>query len=194
MLGRGDRAFSYHLRTLPAMRNDDAELHCMEPYVYSQFITGKEHPYHFGRAHNSWLTGTASWSFVALSQYILGIRPSYDGLVIDPCLPSDFRSYSVRRIFRGRRFDIDVLNPHGVARGVRCLTVNGNAVQGNTVPLSDVRDNNHVVVIGRLLKYMQRPAEVAGNVKAPCRLQFLSRRYAISHPPVSRWDRRSGWH
>lgn len=146
MLGRGDRAFKYYLSYLPAMRNDDAELHCMEPYVYSQFITGKEHPYHFGRAHNSWLTGTASWSFVALSQYILGIRPSYDGLVIDPCLPSDFRSYSVRRIFRGRRFDIDVLNPHGVARGVRWLTVNGNAVQGNTVPLSDVRDNNHVVV------------------------------------------------
>lgn len=146
MLGRGDRAFQYYLSYLPATRNDSAELYRMEPYVYSQFITGKEHPYHFGRAHNSWLTGTASWSFVALSQYILGIRPDYDGLVIDPCLPASFRSYAVKRIFRSKQFDIEVSNPHGIARGVEFLAVNGHVMKDNLVPLSEMKDKNHVVV------------------------------------------------
>ena len=150
MLGRGDRAFKYYLSYLPAARNDRADLYRSEPYVYSQFITGKDHPYYFGRAYNSWLTGTASWSFVALSQYILGIRPSYDGLIIDPCIPSSFREYTVKRVFRGKWFDIRVLNPQGVCSGVTHMTVNGAVIEGNLVPFSEMKDHNCVVVtLGR---------------------------------------------
>lgn len=150
MLGRGDRAFEYYLSFLPAAKNDNADLYTMEPYVYSQFITGKEHPYKFGRARNSWLTGTASWSFVAISQYILGVRADYDGLIVDPCIPQDWEGFRVSRVFRGKRFDIEVRNPDKVSRGVISLTVNGRKLDGTLIPLDVMQDSNKVeVVLGR---------------------------------------------
>jgi N,N'-diacetylchitobiose phosphorylase len=147
MLGRGDRAYEYYLSYLPAARNDDPRVYRMEPYVYCQFITGKEHPYQFGRARNSWLTGTASWSFVAVSQYILGVRADYDGLIVDPCIPRSFEEYKLTREFRGRRFDIVVKNPDRVCHGVKSMTVNGEAVTGNLIPPAMMKDTNRVVVV-----------------------------------------------
>jgi N,N'-diacetylchitobiose phosphorylase len=108
----------------------------MEPYVYSQFITGKEHPYHFGRARNSWLTGTASWGFVALTQYILGVRADYDGLVLSPAIPSSWDGYEVTRQFRGARYEIAIRNPHHLCSGIKKLLVNGKPVEGNRIPIA----------------------------------------------------------
>src|SRR5690606_23302220 len=108
MLGRGDRAFELFQAFLPSKKNDCAERYSMEPYAYAQFITGRDHPYKFGRARNSWLTGTATWAFVALSQYILGVRASYAGLLVDPAPPSDWKEFSVTRSFRGATYLIAV--------------------------------------------------------------------------------------
>jgi N,N'-diacetylchitobiose phosphorylase len=147
MLGRGDQAYRYYLSFLPAAKNDSADLYTMEPYVYSQFITGKEHPYHFGRARNSWLTGTASWSFVAATQFILGVRSDYDGLVIDPCIPPDWDQYEVTREFRGKTFHIVIKNPDKVSRGVSSLTINGQKCEGNLIPLSLMAEQNTVIAV-----------------------------------------------
>lgn len=147
MLGRGDRAFEYYLSFLPAAKNENADLYTMEPYVYSQFITGKEHDQHFGRARNSWLTGTASWGFVSISQYILGVRAEFDGLVIDPCVPKEWKEYEVTREYRGKTFNITVNNPNGICHGVKELLVNGEIIKGNLIPLACMREINEVVVI-----------------------------------------------
>jgi N,N'-diacetylchitobiose phosphorylase len=147
MLGRGDRAFEYYLAYLPANYNDTADEYYMEPYVYSQFITGIEHANSFGRARNSWLTGTASWSFVAISQYILGVRSDYDGLIIDPSIPKAWDGFKITRRFRGKQFNITVQNPNHVSKGVASMTVNGQKVDGFTAPLSLAKDVNDVLVV-----------------------------------------------
>ncbi len=116
MLGRGDRAYELYRAFLPAAKNETAERYGMEPYVYAQFITGVDHPSHFGRARNSWLTGTATWAFVALSQYILGVRPDYDGLVIHPATPSSWPGFRVKRKFRGADYEITVQGSGKVRR------------------------------------------------------------------------------
>lgn len=136
MLGRGDRAFEFYRAFLPAAKNDTADTYTMEPYVYSQFITGKEHPHHFGRARNSWLTGTASWSFVAISQYILGVRADYDGLTIDPTIPSTWDGYEVTRVYRGTTYKIKVTNPDHVCAGVKRITMDGQEIKGNLLPIA----------------------------------------------------------
>src|SRR5690606_1397139 len=100
VIGRGDRAFEVYAKTAPAYLEDVSEIHRMEPYVYSQTIAGRDAP-RFGEAKNSWLTGTAAWNFVAISQWILGIRPEYDGLRVDPCIPSWLEGFTVERRFRG---------------------------------------------------------------------------------------------
>ncbi|MBP7176511.1 MAG: hypothetical protein KBA53_09930 [Thermoclostridium sp.] len=146
MLGRGDRAFEYYLSFLPAAKNENADLYTMEPYVYCQFITGKEHPYHFGRARNSWLTGTASWAFVALSQYILGVRADYDGLVIDPSIPSEWDGFEVYREYRGKGFSIKIENPDHICHGVSEILLNGETIQGNKIPLEKMQPQNTVLV------------------------------------------------
>jgi N,N'-diacetylchitobiose phosphorylase len=146
MLGRGDRAYEYYRAFLPAAKNDSAEVYTMEPYVYAQFITGNEHPSKFGRARNSWLTGTAAWAFVSMSQHILGVRPDYDGLVVDPSIPAAWDGFTVTRTFRGKEVRIAVTNPRHVQHGVRRLTVNGQAVQGTCIPLNLLREVNQVEV------------------------------------------------
>ena len=146
MLGRGDRAFEYYRAFLPAARNDSADVYTMEPYVYAQFITGREHPTKFGRARNSWLTGTAAWAFVAMSQYILGIRPDYDGLIVDPVIPAAWDGFTVTRRFRGKEVEIRVTNPRHVNRGVRAMSVNGKRVEGHVIGVSDIEPNTKVDV------------------------------------------------
>ncbi len=127
MSGNGERAFEYYKQILPARRNSDADLLEVEPYVYPQNILGKEHP-QFGIGRNSWLSGTAAWNMVASSQYILGIRPGYDCLVVDPCIPSNWNGFRATRVFRGAEYNIEVKNPSHVCSGIKKITVNGVAV------------------------------------------------------------------
>lgn len=132
-LGRGDRAFEVYRRTAPAYITNQ-ELHRTEPYVYSQMVAGKDAVSH-GEAKNSWLTGTAAWNFVAVSQHILGIRPHWDGLEIDPCIPAEWEGYQVTRVFRGKSVRVSVSNPGRVSRGVAEMRVNGDAYPGQIVPV-----------------------------------------------------------
>jgi cellobiose phosphorylase len=132
-VGRGDRAHDYYLRINPSAREDISEVHRCEPYVYAQMIAGRDAPTH-GEAKNSWLTGTAAWNYVAITQWILGIRPEYDGLRIDPCIPPAWSGFSVTRSFRGRVLHITVHNTSGVCRGVTKMRVDGKAVPGNLIP------------------------------------------------------------
>ena len=97
-------------------------------------IAGKD-AFKPGEAKNSWLTGTAAWNFYAISQYILGIQPTYDGLRIDPCIPAEWKEYSVTRQFRGATYCIEIKNPNGNMKGVKSLTVGGELVEGNIIPM-----------------------------------------------------------
>ena len=133
-LGRGNEAFEYYKKICPAYVEERSELHKMEPYIYSQMIAGKE-AYKPGEAKNSWLTGTASWNFVALSQYILGIRPDFDGLIVDPCIPAEWNEFRVTRVFRGTTYEITVKNPDHKCKGVSSIIVDGNDIKGNVIPL-----------------------------------------------------------
>ncbi len=131
-LGRGDRSFDYYTRINPSAREAISEVHRCEPYVYAQMVAGRDAPT-FGEAKNSWLTGTAAWNFVAITQHILGIRPTYDGLQIAPVLPSDWDGFTATRLFRGTIYQIDVERA-GPGDDV-ALTVDGVPVQGDIVPL-----------------------------------------------------------
>jgi cellobiose phosphorylase len=133
VLGRGDRAFDYYRRIAPAWQ-DDLELHKVEPYVYAQMVAGKE-SFRPGEAKNSWLTGTAAWNFHAITEHILGIKPDFDGLRIDPCIPPGWREYTVTRRFRGTRYVIRIRNPEGVSKGVRSITVDGEAIESGLIPV-----------------------------------------------------------
>ena len=135
-LGNGERAFEYYLAICPRRKEARSRPYRSEPYVYAQVIAGRDAAIP-GEAKNSWLTGTAAWTFVSISQGILGIKPDYAGLRIDPCIPRAWSSYRVRRRFRGTTYDISVENPDGVCAGVRSLKVDGQAVEGNVVPLAE---------------------------------------------------------
>jgi len=134
MVGNGDRAFDYYLRINPSAREKYGDLHRCEPYVFAQMIAGKDAPTH-GEAKNSWLTGTAAWTYFTVTQWILGIRVEYDGLRIDPVIPAKWKGFTVTRKFRGNTYEIEVKNPKGKQSGVRQLTVNGKPVAGNLLPV-----------------------------------------------------------
>jgi len=123
-MGRGERAFEVYRKTCPAYLQDVMQLHRTEPYVYSQMIAGRDAVNH-GEAKNSWLTGTAAWTFVNVSQHILGIKPGFDGLLVNPCIPASVKGFTVERTFRNKKFIINVDNSAGVEKGVKSLTVNG---------------------------------------------------------------------
>ena len=129
--GRPERAFEYYRKIAPAYLQDIQELHRMEPYVYSQMVAGKGTPRQ-GEAKNSWLTGTAAWNFVAVSQWILGIRPDWDGLRVEPCLPSALQEVEVTRVFRGCTYRISIRN--GGRQGAPSLSVQGAAAASTVVP------------------------------------------------------------
>ena len=133
LLGNGERAYEYYAQINPAEHNDRIEVYECEPYVYAQNILGDEHP-QFGLARNSWLSGTAAWCYQAATQWILGIRPEFGGLRIDPCLPLTWDGFSVARRFRGRGLSITVHNPEGVSKGVTRMTVDGIALPGSLIP------------------------------------------------------------
>ena len=146
VVGRGNRAWQVYTRTCPAYIEDISEIHRTEPYVYSQMIAGKDAP-NFGEAKNSWLTGTAAWTFLDVSQYILGIRPDYDGLVVDPCIPASLNGFSAKRDFRGVTYHITVKNPNGAEKGVASMTVDGTPVEGNMIPFDGSKKEVQVEVV-----------------------------------------------
>ncbi len=133
VLGHGDRAFETYRKICPAYLEDVSEIHRTEPYVYSQMVAGKDAAT-FGEAKNSWLTGTAAWTFVSISQAILGIQPQLEGLKIDPCIPAGWSGFTVRRRFRGAEYRIAVDNPDGVQQGVKELYVDGVQIEGTVIP------------------------------------------------------------
>lgn len=146
VIGRGNRAFEIYQKTCPAYLEDISEIHRTEPYVYSQMIAGADAPKH-GEAKNSWLTGTAAWTFVNVSQYILGIKPDYNGLVIDPCLPDRINELTITRVYRGAMYHIHVTKTDGTEKGVTKMTVNGQAVDGNCVPFEKDATEYQVEII-----------------------------------------------
>src|SRR6187431_81896 len=131
VIGRPERAWEYYKKICPSYLEDISDLHRTEPYVYAQMIAGKD-AVKPGEAKNSWLTGTGSWNFVAISQYLLGVRPEWDGLLVQPCMTRDVAEYSIVRRARGATYNIKVTNSGSAAPAK--LTVNGKAIEGNLVP------------------------------------------------------------
>ncbi len=153
--GEGDQAFKYYSEIAPAFTEETSDIHKTEPYVYGQMIGGKDagadigkQGDNFGQGKNSWLTGTAAWNMVAISQYILGIAADFDGLKIDPSIPHEWDGMKATRQFRGATYDITVKNPDHVCKGVKSMTVDGRAVDGNVIPVMDGGRHTVEVVLG----------------------------------------------
>ena len=145
VIGRGDRAFEIYQKTCPAYCEEFSEIHRTEPYVYSQMVAGRDAKFH-GEAKNSWLTGTAAWTFVNVSQYILGVYPTHNGLSIDPCVPKDFGDFELTRKFREGNYNIKVQNPDNVEKGIKSITVDGKAIDGCVIPYVKGKGTYDVVV------------------------------------------------
>ena len=146
IMGNGDRAFEYYSQINPVVKNDRIEEFECEPYAYPQNILGDEHP-QFGLARNSWLSGTASWAYQAGTPYILGIRATYAGLEIDPCIPSQWHGFKATREFRNAVYHVEVTNPDHVCKGVRSIRVDGKEINGNVVPVFEDGSAHRVDVI-----------------------------------------------
>lgn len=145
VIGRGDRAFEIYKKTCPAYIEDISEVHRTEPYVYSQMVAGADAKF-FGEAKNSWLTGTAAWTFVNVSQYILGVYPTHTGLSINPCVPKGFGDFELTRQFREGSYNIKVVNPDNVEKGIKSITVDGKPVEGCVIPYVKGKETYDVVV------------------------------------------------
>ena len=145
MIGRGTRAFEIYQKTCPAYVEEFSEIHRTEPYVYSQMVAGRDAP-RFGEAKNSWLTGTAAWTFTNISQYILGIMPTLDGLSINPCIPEDFGDFQIKRKFREGTYYIQIHTTPHVEKGVKSMTVDGTDISGHVVPYEKGKEEYHVEV------------------------------------------------
>ncbi|MBY9012333.1 MAG: glycosyl transferase [Candidatus Lokiarchaeota archaeon] len=133
-LGRGDIAYEYFKKIALTSKNKIAEIHQTEPYIFSQMITGNDHP-KFGAAKNSWLTGTASWTLKAATDWILGTRPEFHGLIIDPCIPKKWNKFRVIRHFRKAIYDIHVQNPEHLSKGIKEVRVDNQIQENNLLPV-----------------------------------------------------------
>jgi cellobiose phosphorylase len=148
VVGNGDRAWDYYKKICPSYLEEISDLHKTEPYVYAQMVAGKE-AFKPGEAKNSWLTGTASWNFYAVTQYMLGIRPEYDGLLIDPCIPTDWKGFKATRKFRGATYQIEVVNPDRKSKGIKEVTIDGLPYKSNLIPVfGDGKDHKIKLVMG----------------------------------------------
>ncbi len=146
-LGRGSRAMKFYDSLLPCNQNDMIEIREAEPYSYCQFVMGRDHTA-FGRARHPWLTGSGGWNYTAVTRWILGVRLSFEGMVIDPCIPADWKEFQVTRRWRGATFDITVRNPSRIEKGVRSVALNGKLVQGAIPPQPAGSVNEVLVVMG----------------------------------------------
>ena len=148
VVGNGDRAWDYFKKICPSYLEEISDLHKTEPYVYAQMVAGKD-AFKPGEAKNSWLTGTASWNFYAVTQFMFGIRPEYDGLLIDPCIPKDWKGFKASRKFRGATYNIEVVNPNEKSKGISKITVDGQSYKSNLIPVfGDGKEHSVIVVIG----------------------------------------------
>jgi cellobiose phosphorylase len=143
MLGRGDQAYEYYKKLSPPIKNRIAEIHGAEPYVYAQTIAGRDHP-NFGAARQSWLTGTAAWMMKVATNWILGIRPQYHGILVDPCIPKGWADFRVIRHFRNAIYEIKVENPNHVSKGIKDVTVDGKKLKTSLLP-SFADGKKHIV-------------------------------------------------
>lgn len=163
MLGHADRAYEYYKKITPTYREENSERHRTEPYVYAQMTAGKD-AIKPGESKNSWLTGTAAWAFYCVAYYILGIRPMYDGLCIDPCIPKEWDKFKLSRRFRGAEYQIEVLNPHRVSKGVQQIFIDGKRYHSNVIPIFDAGTTHQVtIVLGSKVK-QERVSQTHRNV------------------------------
>ncbi len=146
VMGHGNRAFDLYKKTCPTFLEDISEIHKTEPYVYCQMVSGKDAPIQ-GEGKNSWLTGTAAWTFTVLTQGILGIKPDYDGLLIDPCIPSNVKEYKVKRLFRDTMYNITIKNPNKSQKGVKQLIVDGKQIPVGVIPYTKKKQVNVEVIM-----------------------------------------------
>lgn len=146
ILGHGNRAYEYWRAYLPAAYNTKAEIRQIEPYVYNQSTHGRHSP-RFGNSRLPWLSGAAAWSFYAATQYIIGLQPEYDGLRIDPCIPSQWPGFKAQRRFRGKQLSITVENPHRVQKGVKEIIVNGQRLEADLIAVELLKEHNEITVV-----------------------------------------------
>ncbi len=146
-LGRGGRAMKFYDSLLPYNQNDKIEVREAEPYSYCQFVMGKDHTA-YGRARHPWLTGSGGWNYTAVTRWILGVRLTFDGLVVDPCIPADWKQFEVTRQWRGATYKIKVENPDGVEKGVKSVTLNGKQATMPIPPQASGSINEVVVRMG----------------------------------------------
>ena len=144
ILGRGSRAMKFYNSLCPAMQNDRIEVRKSEPYSYCQFVSGRDHTT-FGEAHHPFMTGSAGWAYYAATQYLLGVRPEFDSLTVDPCIPADWKEFTVDRIWRGAEYRIRVTNPKGVEKGVAEIRLNGETV--DSIPVQAPGSVSEIEVI-----------------------------------------------
>ena len=149
VLGRGDRAFEVYKKIAPAYVEEISEVHRTEPYVYSQMVAGADAVKH-GEAKNSWLTGTAAWNYFAITQWILGIKPEYDGLSVNPCIPSEWNGFEIKRVYRGDTYNIKVINSDHVSKGVKSIKVDGKIIDKKILPVfKDGCEHKVEILMGR---------------------------------------------
>jgi cellobiose phosphorylase len=147
MLGDGNRAYEYYLSINPANKESQIDTYRSEPYVYAQMTAGKDAAT-FGEAKNSWLTGTAAWSYVVITQSILGMKPDFTGLRIDPCIPSSWPSFNTERRYRDTHYSITIKNPSRVCSGVKSVVVDGRPIEGNLLPMAPGKHLKVEVTLG----------------------------------------------
>ncbi|MDF2589966.1 MAG: glycosyltransferase 36 [Anaerocolumna sp.] len=146
LMGHGNRAFEYFTESSPASQNDKAEVRILEPYVHGQFTEATESPF-AGRSHVHWLTGTASTVMVGCVEGILGLRPDIYGLLVAPSIPSDWKEFSMTKVFRGKKLNIKVQNPNGAESGCKEFYLNGEKLDRNYIPADKMQDENEVLLV-----------------------------------------------
>ena len=147
LIGNGDRAYEYFKKTMPINQAYDPDLYRMEPYVYSEYVTSPDHPT-FGEASHSWLTGSGVWMYRGGLDYILGVRPTYNGLILDPCIPASWDGFTIKRRFRGAVYNIRVQNPNHVQHGIKRIEIDGQPVEGNVLPIAGEGIHEVLCVMG----------------------------------------------
>jgi cellobiose phosphorylase len=145
IMGRGNKAYELYKQTAPAFLEEISDIHRTEPYVYSQMIAGKDAK-RMGEAKNSWLTGSAAWNYIAITQHILGVRATLDGLQVNPCIPNEWKSFKISRIYRGTTYNITINNDQQECKGVQSLLVDGEKVDGNIIPHNGKKEFVEVIV------------------------------------------------
>jgi cellobiose phosphorylase len=146
MLGHGNSAYEYLRSYLPAAYNSKAEIREIEPYVVCQSTHAKYSPKH-GASRVPWLSGSATWTYYAITNYLLGVRAEYDGITIDPCIPSNWERFSVKRIFRGKQLNIEFKNPEKIEKGVKRIILNGKEISGSFINIKEMESVNSIEVL-----------------------------------------------